>query len=50
MALNVGIEVAHVNAPSAAFALLDDRKEAILDEPSQFPGRDAEIVGSFSRA
>ena len=42
------IEVAHIYAPRCPLVLLDDWQQAVLNQLSQFPGRDAEILSRFS--
>jgi len=41
VALNEGVEVAHIDTPCPAIPILNDGQEAILDEPSELPRGDA---------
>jgi len=50
MALNIGIEIAKIKEKGGSFPILDEGQTTILNQASELPFADAEIVGSLPRS
>ena len=48
--VNIGIEIAEIKEKGRSFSILDKGQSAILNQASELPFADAEIVGSLPRS